>query len=108
MSWSTQFEALMPDTVTVATLLGLSSDGYGTETFSTSPTTFKARVVREQKLVRTLQGTEEMADTVVYIASTSTFAASSLITLPGGLTPPLLALEAFPDEDGIHHLRAAF
>jgi len=107
VSWSTKFEALMPDTVTVSTLSGLSTDGYGTATFG-SATTYKARVVREQTLVRTLQGTEEMADTTVYIASTSTFAASALITLPGSLTPPLLALEAFPDKDGIHHLKARF
>jgi len=107
MSWSTEFESMLPQTITVKSLTGLSTDGYGTATFG-SATTYKARIVREQTLVRTLEGTEEMADTTVWIASTSTFAASSLITLPGSLTPPLKSLDAYPDEDGIHHLKAHF
>ena len=107
MAWSTEFESMFPQTVTVQSLSGLSTDGYGTASYGTA-TTHKARVVREQTLVRTLQGTEEMADTTVWIASTSTFAASSLITLPGSLTPPLKSLEAYPDEDGVHHLKAFF
>ena len=107
MAWSTEFESMLPQTITVKPLSSISTDGYGTATFG-SATTYKARIVREQTLVRTLQGTEEMADTTVWIASTSTFAASSLITLPGTLTPPLKSLEAYPDEDGVHHLKAFF
>lgn len=107
MAWSTAFEALMPDTVTVKTLSGLSTDGRGTPTYGTA-STYTARVSRMQQLVRTFEGTEEVAHTVVWIKSTSTFAAASQITLPDGTTPNLLSLSAIPDQDGIHHLKAWF
>ncbi len=107
MSWSTEFEELMPHTITVAALSGLSTDGYGTETYGTA-TSYKSRVVGKQHLVRSFAGIEETAKTRVTIASTSTFAASAQITLPDGSTPELLALTAVPDEDGWHHQVASF
>lgn len=108
MSFSTKFVALMPSTVTVSTLVSLSTDGRGIATYSTG-TDYRARIVRKQELVRTFEGTEEVANTLVYIASTSTFSpALSLITFTGSTDLNLLALSAFPDQDGIHHLKAAY
>jgi len=107
MSWSTEFESMMPHTVTVAALSGLSTDGYGTETYTTG-TSYKARVVGKQHLVRSFAGVEETASTRVTIASTSTFAPSVQITLPDSSTPELLSLQAVPDEDGWHHIVASF
>ena len=107
MNWSTSFESQMPDGVTVALLSGLSTDGYGTETFA-SGTTFKARIVRKQHPVYTAPGVEEIANTLVYIASTTTFAPSAQFTLSDGTTPRLMQLNAYPDSDGVHHVRASF
>lgn len=111
MSWSTEFEALMPDTIRVASLSGFSTDGYATATYG-SGTTYTARVVRKQRLVRTFDGTEEISTVTAYVASTSTFGPSDRYWLPDGSTfsvsPNLLAVEAFPDEDGIHHTRLMF
>ena len=107
MAWSTAFEKLMPATVQVASLAGLSTDGYGTPTYG-SASTYKARVVGKQHLVRTFAGVEETARTMVWVASTSTFAPSARFTLPDGTTPELLAVTAVPDSDGIHHVKLSF
>ena len=107
MAWSTAFEKLMPATVQVAALTGLSTDGYGTPTYG-SASTHKARVVGKQHLIRTFDGVEETARTMVWVASTSTFAPSAQFTLPDGTTPELLAVTAYPDSDGTHHVRLSF
>ena len=107
MAWSTAFEEFMPVTVQVAALSGLSADGYGTPTYA-SASTYKARVLGKRHLVRSFAGIEETAKTMVWIASTSTFAPSVQITLPDGTTPELLSLTAVPDEDGVHHSKASF
>lgn len=109
MSWSTDFEDLMPDTIRVQDLSGF--DGYGTATFGTA-STYVARVVRKQRLVRSFEGIEEISTVTAYVASTSTFGPGSQYLLPDGSTfsiaPNLLAVEAFPDEDGIHHTKLMF
>ena len=107
MSWSTELDALMPHTITVGALASFSTDGYGTPTFGAA-SSYTARVVGKQTLVDTFRGTEELAKTVVYVKATSTFGPSDQITLPDGTTPELLAVEAFPDEDGAHHTKLMF
>lgn len=107
MSFSTAYLGLMNSTITVKTLTGLSADGYGDETYSTG-TTYRARIVEKAHKVYTSPGVEEVANMLVYIASTSTFAPSSQIVMPDGSIPRLMQLDAFPDQDGIHHIRASF
>lgn len=107
MAWSTELEALMPHSVTVKTLSSFSTDGYGVPTWS-SGTAVTARVVARQELVRTLEGTEETATTVVYLASTGSINPSDRFVLPDGTTPTLLAVQSFPDEDGTHHYQIFF
>ncbi len=109
MVFSTDFDELFRTGVTVSTVISVSTDGYGTEVFDTG-STFKARHVRKQTLVRTFAGTEELAQSTVWIASTSTFAPDARIVLSGstGALGPLMALQSFPDEDGIHHVVAHF
>lgn len=107
MSWSTEFHELMPSTATVKGLASLSTDGYGTPVFSTG-TSYKARITYKQQLVRTFLGTEDLARAVVWIASTSTFASDVQITVDGSTIGPLMSLETFYDEDGVHHSKAFF
>ena len=111
MAWSTEFEALMPDGVRVRGTASWSTDGYGTPVLATG-STYKARAVREQKMVRTFAGTEELSEMTVWIASTTTFAnpSGTQFFLNGSTSQigPLMAIEAIPDEDGIHHLKAFF
>ena len=108
MSYTDPLVALMPSTVTHAAWTGMSTDGYATETYTTAETSYRARVVTEQRLVRTFDGTEELATTTVWLASTSTFSALDRFTLPDGEAPVLLSLETFSDETGVTHTKLGF
>ncbi len=108
MAYTTPLLDLFPQTVTHAAWTGMSTDGYAIPTYSGSPSTFQARVVTEQRLVRTFDGIEELAVTTVWLASTSTFSALDQFTLPDATTPELLALETFRDENGVTHTKLAF
>lgn len=103
----TDFLSLMPSTVTVKTLTGVSTDGYGTATFSTG-TSYRARVVHKMELVKNSQGIEELARTVIWLASTSTFSPSSQFVYPtstGTVTDEAIATEAPTDTGGVHHVK---
>lgn len=111
MAWSTEFESLMPDGVRIKEFSSFSTDGYQVPTVTTG-STYKARAVRKQTMVRTFQGTEELSSLTIWIASTSTFDNPSLLQFflnsSTSQIGPLMALESVPDEDGIHHLVAHF
>ncbi len=107
MAYDAAFDSLLADGVTVKSLVSVSTDGYGTAVYDTGSTS-KARVVRTQELVRTFAGTEELARTTVWIASTSTFQPDVQIVVNGSTEGPLMALDSFPDQDGIHHSKARF
>ena len=110
MGWDSAFDDLMIDTVIVTPLASVSTDGYGTPVFGTA-TTYMARVVREQKLVRTFEGTEELSTVTAWLKSTATFGPTARYTFPsstGETTQTLMAVNAYPDEDGIHHVRLRF
>lgn len=106
MSFENEFTDLMPDTITVNSYTG--ADKYGNPTYSTSSNTYSARVVDKQKLVRADNGEEQVAKTTVYVASTGSIDPNDKITLPDNSTPPVLSVDAFPDEDGTHHIAIYF
>ena len=110
MAWDTEFESMMVDGVSVKSLSAYSTDGYGRPVWG-SATTYKARVVREQKLVRTFQGTEELSTITAWLKSTSTFGPLAEYTLPSSTSAGLLnlmAVDAYPDTDGVHHVKLSF
>jgi len=107
LSWSTELEDLMPDGVSTKTLASVSTDGYGNAVFATG-STFKGRFVRKQQLVRTFAGTEELSQSQLWVASTSTFAPSIQFVVNGSTVGPLMSMSSYPDEDGIHHISAFF
>jgi hypothetical protein len=107
MSYSTEFDALLADGVSISGLSSVSTDGYATPVYG-SASTYKARVVRKQTLVRSFAGTEELSQMTVWVASTTTFSPSAEISVNGSTQGPLMALEAVPDEDGVHHMKAYF
>ncbi len=51
MAWNSEFEDLMPDGVSVLPIASWSTDGYGMLVAGTA-STYKARIVRKQTLVR--------------------------------------------------------
>jgi len=99
---------LMPDTLTVITVKGVSTDGYGTATWTTAAKSYRCRVVEKQTLVHTFEGDEQVARTVVWVKSTSTFGPWDKVTLPDGTCPPLLAVDDYRDEAGHHHQKLHF
>lgn len=108
MGFDDELLDLMPDTLSVYALKGLSSDGYGTASYTTSVKSYRCRVAESQQLVTTFEGVEQVARTVVWVRSTSTFGPWDKVTLPDGTSPQLLAVEDFRDEAGHHHQRLRF
>jgi len=105
MAFDVSLLDLMPDTLKVSVLKGVSTDGYGTASFSSSTQSYRCRVVEKQHLVHTFDGDEQVARTVVWVRSTSTFGPWDKITLPDGTLLRLLAVEDYRDEEGAHHQR---
>ena len=94
---------LMPDTLKVNALVGSDTGGYGIPAYSSSTQSYRCRVVEKQSLVTTFEGTEQVARTVVWVKSTTTFGPWDKVTLPDGTSPQLLAVEDYRDETGHHH-----
>ena len=107
MTFTDNFADMLTETITVASWLGMTTDGYGTVTFTTATTDYACRSVTEQELVRNFDGQEEMSMTTVWVASTSTFSATDKFTLAGA-SPPLLSLATYRDEYGITHSKLRF
>jgi|GEM_PF-4667130 len=108
MSFDIGLLDLMPSTLKVNGLKGVSTDGYGTATWSTTTGSYRCRIVEKQSLVHTFDGDEQIARTVAWVYSTSTFGPWDKITLPDASSPRLLAVEEYGDEDGHHHSRLYF
>lgn len=101
------FQSLMPSTVIRSTRTGHSN--YGAPTFSTTTTKIRARVVDKPGMVRNTEGEDVAYRTIVWAASTSaTIQPSDRFTLPDGTSPPLLAVERYPDQSGPHHVKLFF
>ena len=101
MSFENEFLDCMPQTVVVNAFSSL--DSYSKPSFSTVGTTYSALIQDEQKLVRALDGTEQVAETTAHINSTSAIDPDSRITLSNGDTRPILAIETLSDDEGVHH-----
>ena len=101
MGFSSDFDDVMTQTVTVKTLASRNSDG--SAAYSTATSTFAARVVNTNRQIRDASGNVVMGQYDVWIASTGTIAANSKITLPDGTAPPILLVHAYPDENGSHY-----
>lgn len=104
MAFDPAFLTVLTQTLTVNRLSGVSTDGYGRPAYSTSGLSRFCRVTEKQHLVRSFEGEQEVASTIAWVRSTSTFSPSDKITLPDGTTPHLLAIDEYRDEAGaIHH-----
>jgi len=108
MSFDSALLDLMGDTVLVESLASVSTDGYNRPVYSTSASTYQARHVIKQELVRTFEGTEELATSVTYVASTTTFSPHDRIKVNGAVPGPLMSVQTYPDESGTHHSKLAW
>lgn len=99
------FTDMMPHTVTHATVA--SRDTYGAKTYNTA-TSYTARVTYKPTMVRSADGMEVLARGVVWLMGSPAVDPDDQITLPDSTTPPILAAELIPDEDGAHHTKVYF
>jgi len=110
MSFDPEFLELMADTIRVSTMTGF--DGYGDVAYSTTPSTYQARITNIPKMVRNFMGEEVVASNVVWVASTGIIPATAQVswTMSDGSTqmPLLISIERPADEDGTHHNKLYF
>lgn len=106
MSWDSDFLELMPHTVVISTRSGHSA--YGTATYSTAGSTYRARVVDKPGFLRTSQGEVVETRTVAWVASTGTITVADRVTLPDGTSPPVALVERYADENGTYFHKLTF
>lgn len=113
MTWDAELEALMTQTVVVSTGPTSRANLSGVASFSTSGSTYKARVVHKPEQVRVGADSVVEAKAVAWVASTTAISREHRVTIPsadgsGTESPPVLAVEQYPDEDGRHHHKILF
>lgn len=108
MTWNTDFEALLTQTVDIAAWV--SSDEYGKVTYG-SATTYPARIVEKLEKVVDFAGREVLSNSVVWVGAETAGATlpsvngDAKITMPDGTTPGILRVETYPDDTGNHHVK---
>ena len=100
------FRQLMTQSVTVSTVASLGVGG--APTFSTTASTYRARVVNTNKFVHDSRGQGAAVAYEAWLSSTSILSPASKYTLPDGATPPVVRLDVFPDDLGHHHVHILF
>ncbi len=98
-----ELRKIMRQTVYEDPIVSRTTAGYAVASYSTDlrVTHSHCRIEEAQQMVRCLDGTEQVAKTMVYVGSTATLATSSRFTLPDGTAPQLLSLASYPDENGV-------
>lgn len=96
------FADMFPQTIVHSEFGG--RDAYGKRSFG-SPTSYSARVINRNKLVKASDGSEKMSTSQVWIQGLPTVTPEDQIELPDGTTPIILAVEEYPDQDGDHHVK---
>src|SRR3990167_9289561 len=99
---------MMPDSVTYEARTG--TDAYGDPTYGSS-STYRARIVGEQKLIRGFSGLEVLAAQTVYLGTNIIVQPTDRITLSTAIvgstpataiSPPILGAKRIPDQSGQH------
>ncbi len=100
MGLDPELEALMPHKVRIRRRVG--RDKYGEDSYGVM-VEYPARVVNKIRRVRDPNGEERISTANATIATAEAISPFDQITLPDETSPPILAVETFPDEAGGHH-----
>ena len=106
MAIAKDFYVMMPHTVTVFGSTTL--DKYGRQSFSGTGTSYRCRIIWDQRMMRTADGREilEAGRAIVYgVASVDV---NDRITIPGGGSPLVTSVAQIKDEVGDHHTVIGF
>ncbi len=105
----------MRQSVTIAART--SQDVHGVATYSTSPTTYRARVVGKRRRVLDKDGQQVISSQTVYLATGDMVLPTAKVTLSTAdagsteshaLTPPIIATGRYPDQVGRNIYTALF
>lgn len=108
MSFEAEFLEFMKDTI-IRNRATSSYTSYGSPIISTAISSYRCRIVYKHELIPGDDGSEKLVTATVYVASTAAFNPEDQITFPDGSLPKILAMDAYPDEDGpYHHLILKF
>lgn len=105
------WKRMMRQSLTLAAKTG--RDSYGNETHSTSPATYRCRLVGKRQMVRTAEGQELASNWMAYLMTEAAVSPDALVTLSTGdvgstethaVHPPILSVGRYPaDNGGFHH-----
>lgn len=102
MGIPSEFLPMMRETVTLTAQASL--DRYGKQSFAASGTSYRARLIWQERILRDKQGQEivESGRAILYgVAASAT--PEWRITLPDGSTPKITMVDTIQDEFGDHH-----
>jgi len=94
----------MPAMVTRRAFTKRNANGYGLPAYSTTATTYRARVVAGATLVTRPDGQEVVATHTMWVGSTQEWREEDQVTYAGS-TYAILDITRFLDESGAHHVR---
>jgi len=84
----------------------VARDGMGKVTSWSAPTTLKARVIGQHRMVRDLAGQERVSSVRAWFPGTYSLTVEHEFTLPARFspqTPKPISVEHYSDENGPHH-----
>jgi len=96
-----EFAEMMVDTVIIEP--GLTTTEFYAQPSFGAPVSYRARVVRENRMVRSDTGEEQISRTHVWIFGIAGATPKDRITLPDGTQPLIMTVDRYPDENGPHH-----
>ena len=84
-------------------------DKYGKQSFATASTTYRARIIMSERILRDKDGREivEAGRAILYGVAASVTTLYK-ITLPDGSTPKIVSVSSIQDETGPHHTVVGF
>ena len=102
MGISKEFLPMMREVITLRAQTAL--DKYGKQSFATGATSYNARIMCEERILRDKDGREivESGRAIIYGVAASV-TPQWQITLPDGSTPKITMVDTIQDEDGDHH-----
>jgi hypothetical protein len=102
MGISREFLPMMLETVTLRAQASI--DKYGKQSFASGGTSFRARLLWDEKILRDKDG-REIVETgrALLFGVAASVTPQWQITLPDGSTPKITTVDTVQDEDGDHH-----
>jgi hypothetical protein len=104
MTIQARFLDLMPQKLVITPFRRMSTDGYGSPTYTTAPTTYRGRIVAAAEMEFKLQGQSVTPTHLAWLATTQAMDPRSRFQY-AGTTYRILRVERPSDMVGLHHTK---